>query len=231
MLSNNENSHLVTTKDISQSIFNSPAPYKAIASHAYPNSLKNQLKCRLRMKVHKKSTLDVLELYQEQQLELFVCRYPEQLVKHLRPYFSVVSTPVQRIEIMTKHYQLLRLRLAHWIQPAYLEEGLLITDLDEEFSLVIKFEPTFRREGELTLSVINRSGQRVYSCAFVFSGSRRQCSIIMTAIQGPEPSIEEPMAVVRDLTKAAHGLRPKPLLITVMKVIAKALGSEEIYAL
>lgn len=51
------------------------------------------------------------------------------------------------------------------------------------------------------------------------------------SLQGPEPAVVEPMALIQQLTKRGFGLRPKSLMVMLAFMLARAWQIDHLYAI
>ena len=111
-----------------------------------------------------------------------------------------------------------------------LDGRLLLLDLKEirESLQVILDQPKwFMREGQLAINLFLRD-TRLYSLAFSLSYQRGGLTAFVGAIQGRD--IDGILEEYRLLTKAAHGTRPRDLLIEVFRMLCGMLGVSDIFA-
>ena len=102
-----------------------------------------------------------------------------------------------------------------------------IEALGDDYLIVLDKPKWFQREGLLTLNIF-RENIRLFSLAFSFDDVDGKRTVIIGALQGRR--IEGALDEYRQLTKLAHGLRPRDLLIDCLRMIAAAVGAERIIA-
>ena len=155
---------------------------------------------------------------------------PEVLVGPLVwPYLCAAWDAPTRLKQLQEHYQILdRLGAPFPFSP---EERLVLADLDDTYPglrIVLDQPRWFIREGGLTLNLFV-DDFRAYSLAFSFGerpdGQGIDCYI--GALQGRND--DEAANLYRDLTKAAHGLRPRDLLIEICRMICQHYGVVALY--
>jgi uncharacterized protein VirK/YbjX len=90
----------------------------------------------------------------------------------------------------------------------------------------------FRREGELVLNLF-RESLRVASLAFLLGMEDGAPIIFIGAIQGINRGVssEESLDVFRNLTKDFEGVRPKSLLVDILRMIASELRVKTLLAI
>lgn len=196
-----------------------------------PKKLFNRYKFILRSFLYKKKMERMYVLFNEPLLKSLAEKYPELLDKPLRPYRFSKSNSHERALMVEEHYHLLTSLFPEVIEPLYLQGGITIGQFPvSPYSVVLRYDGTFRREGELTISIINEHSLRLYSCAFSFSGSKEQLELVIGSVQGPEPSVENATDVVRAMTKELHGLRPKSLVVMLVMILAKIINAYQVLA-
>ena len=70
---------------------------------------------------------------------------------------------------------------------------------------------------------------RLYSIAFLIGGARSAPQVLVGAIQGMPGTMDE--SVYADLTKLFHGVRPRDLMVHVVKMVAQNIGCAEVLAI
>jgi uncharacterized protein VirK/YbjX len=168
---------------------------------------------------------------------LMVQRHPLLPALPQRPYLNSYWSLGERMQVIRTHYELLtgpaeilsfplhaKLELSplHWI-----EEGLRVA-LDKP--------PWFSQEGEVALSIFHND-LRLYSLIFSLGieGGRRVAFV--GALQGASPGAiqvadygKQALDIYRELTRAAHGVRPRDLLFAVFRSMCRELDVELIFA-
>ncbi|WP_449433649.1 DUF535 family protein [Pseudomonas putida] len=150
------------------------------------------------------------------------------------PYISRSWSPPVRFAVLASHYEL----VSQVCRPLLLlqrSEKLLLADLAQYSrgcSLVLDRAFWFMREGELVLNLF-QDELRVASLAFTLSRSDDGPCLFIGAVQGIHKGVdsETSLNIYRDLTKDFEGLRPRSLLIEVLRHIARGLGVTRIYAI
>ncbi|MGN1393901.1 MAG: VirK/YbjX family protein [Succinivibrionaceae bacterium] len=206
-----------------------PKHYKLI------KSVRHYLKFMTRVFCHKKIFEQVLELFKNNKLAVCVDEKPMVLIKVLRPYCVANLTINERFQYLFEHYNFLADNLESLIPQFYSEEGVYLGTPNEEYDahLVLKYDDTFRREAELSLSFVNHEKIKLYSVAFnFFKNKSGEYVIAITSLQGVSPLIKEDNAlVVKELTKACFGYQPRYMLLEIIFEIAKTLQIKDVYAI
>jgi uncharacterized protein VirK/YbjX len=85
-----------------------------------------------------------------------------------------------------------------------------------------------RAEGEVAVSLFLDS-DRVYVAAFSLHGEWPRCKLVIGAIQGRRDA--DTKNVYAELTSSLHGMRPRDLMVHVVKMVARSIGCTEILAI
>lgn len=110
-------------------------------------------------------------------------------------------------------------------------ELLNLSDYSDGVKIIIDRAAWFTREGELLINIYRKS-LRIASIAFTLGKKEHATVAYIGAIQGVHSGIstEDSLALFKLLTKDFEGLRPRSLLIEVLKVVLKKLGASRMYA-
>lgn len=84
------------------------------------------------------------------------------------------------------------------------------------------------QEGYWALSLRDEDGLRLYHLSFAFLDP---ATILLASLQGPSPRRLDAGQAVRDMTRAAHGLRPANLLVEALRLACGAWGVTAIEAI
>ncbi len=150
------------------------------------------------------------------------------------PYISKSWAPQTRFDALASHYEV----VTQYCQPLLLlgrDDTLLLADLTQQSpncTLVLDRASWFMREGELVLNLF-QGELRVASLAFTLSRSEDGLCMFIGAVQGIHKGVdsETSLNIYRVLTKDFEGLRPRSLLIEVVRHIAQGLGVVRLYAI
>lgn len=149
------------------------------------------------------------------------------------PYLNNAWGVAERLDRIAKHYEVLA-STSNTLLGLDRRTAVQVVDLSR-FSpgceVIIDRSLWFRREGELVLNLF-RETLRVTSLAFVLGVQNGVPAIFIGAIQGINRGVssEESLEVFRNLTKEFEGLRPKSLLVDIMRMIASELGIKMLLA-
>jgi Uncharacterized protein conserved in bacteria len=206
-----------------------------MAKLLYPDGsskkLFNRYKFMVRSLLYRQELKRMYFLFREPLLKLLPDKYPELLDKPLRPYQFARSKASERARMIEEHYHLLSTLFPNTIIPLYLAEGITLGEFPTSpYRIVLRYDGTFRREGELAISILNEHGFRLYSCAFSFAGTIHQLALVIGSVQGPDPIIENATKIVRTMTKELHGLRPKSLVVALVLMLARIINADQVRA-
>jgi hypothetical protein len=135
--------------------------------------------------------------------------------------------PMARLRILQAHYRFLLERFPPRLRDKLLRGhdvrlGTLRLRNGEPVYLHMR-KPAVRTMGELGLYLLNGDKEVLSSCTFTFGG---EAGLLIGAMQGAWPFLgREP---VRAFTRGSHGVRPKNLLLTLMRVLARLYGIERL---
>ncbi len=208
----------------------------AMARYLYPQGAErrtfNRAKFVLRSAIYRAALCRLYDLFCEAPLRELPTRYPELLDKPLRPYRFACSSARQRAAMVEEHYRLMLEQFPALIAPLYLQQGIELGRVpDSPVRLVLRHDGTFRREAELSFSLLDEQGRRLYSCAFSLERCGAGLGLVIGSVQGPEPGIEGAQERVRALTKQCHGLRPKSLVVMLVLMLGKRMGADRVSAI
>lgn len=142
-------------------------------------------------------------------------------VKLHRPYLQAGFSVAQRAHAIISHYgQLARLDNLTLKQLLQSPKEVLLARLSgkEGQEFLIQCCPgRFDREGEVTLE-LRYQAQLIASLSFTLMMKDQQPTLFIGGLQGPRKTISSD--IIRDATKAAHGLFPKRLLLETVFILA-----------
>ena len=161
--------------------------------------------------------------------------HPRLHEKPLRPYLHVRLTRLERYRILREHYLFLRQQVSAQLftalvhGQAYALVQRATAHLEEPFTVSIAYAGNMEREGELTLSVESPAYGKVATLTFVVHFGMTGWEILIGGLQGGQAGSGREAA--KRVTKAFHGMRPKPLLIHLLQEIAACWGISGILAI
>lgn len=149
------------------------------------------------------------------------------------PYLHKDWNMSQRFSSIAKHYALLK----------HLPKFLDVTDgLSKQIVNLNAFSPNtaivldrprwFAREGEIVLNIFC-DDLRTMSIAFCIGHHLNETTLFIGAIQGIHGGVsrEKSLDIIKQLTKDFNGLRPRSLMIAVLRMIASRIGATKILAI
>ncbi|WP_159084302.1 VirK/YbjX family protein [Dongshaea marina] len=210
---------------------------KACAAYLHPNSKsrfsRHRIKFILRSWIHRRPLKKLWAFLSTPVMQEITRNNLELLDKPLRPYLFAGTGVSRRVEHIMEHYRWLSDVKPGLFHKIYHEDGIELGKLPEgeqQARLVLHQHHTFRKEGEMVISLLNQQDQRLYSCAFSLIGPGENKQMVLTSLQGPEPRVEHPMQKLKDLTKQCFGVRPKSLVVETALYLAKQLEIDEVLA-
>lgn len=149
------------------------------------------------------------------------------------PYVSKRWQAEERLAAIAAHYEVVSQGCPQLLLSGR-NESLTLADLSEwaeRCSLVLDRPKWFMREGELVLNLF-QDDLRIASLAFTLGRTEAGMCLFIGAVQGIHKGVDSDtsLTIYRDLTKAFEGLRPRSLLIEVLKHMAVRLGVDRLYA-
>lgn len=162
---------------------------------------------------------------------------PQLLEKHfiyekvLRPYLTSKTTVCQATAMLLDHYQFMQHHCQESYHRIYHEQGIELGHTpDGSCSIKLHYDGAFRREGELCLSLY-RGDERLYSCAFILTHHAGQMVMRIGALQGPSHNNLHALALIKNITKACFGERPRDLLLYLIFKLAHAWNISRVVAI
>jgi uncharacterized protein VirK/YbjX len=158
---------------------------------------------------------------------------PRLMHKIYRPYLSKAVSPDARVDLIAAHYAFIRERGLEALVLAAARDQCLIAEIEGKsglpYALRLRAVNPMEREGELVLQLCGE-GNVIYSLAFTLSGNGVDQARVLNVgcLQGCNggvigASIDAPEAI-RTATRELHGLRPKYLLVHLIRSLGWALG-------
>ena len=106
-----------------------------------------------------------------------------------------------------------------------LTHGITLLELADHTRLVLSLNDVSFHEGLWQIGLLGADGVRLYSIGFGFADAR---TLLMGNVQGPSLK-EEGLDRIRDVTHAAHGMRPPHLLVHALRVLAAQWGATRLH--
>jgi uncharacterized protein VirK/YbjX len=149
------------------------------------------------------------------------------------PYLNNEWDVAERLDRIATHYELLA-SAARKLLGLDKRTAMRLLDLSKfsaHCEIIIDRPLWFKREGELVLNLF-RETLRVASLAFILGTHNGAPAIFIGAIQGINRAVssEESLEIFRDLTKDFEGVRPRSLLLDILRMIARELRVQTLFA-
>ncbi|THD39923.1 VirK/YbjX family protein [Pantoea sp. R102] len=148
-----------------------------------------------------------------------------------RPYLRAGFSVAQRAQAILDHYQLMDKLANNQLRQLLLSpSGNLLARFsgkNEEQFAIYCCSGHYDREGEITL-LLNYQDMTLASLSFSIIQEQQQRTLLIGGLQGPRKHISSD--VIRDATKAAHGVFPKRLLMEAVFILAAQCGVQAITA-
>jgi uncharacterized protein VirK/YbjX len=155
------------------------------------------------------------------------------LVDH--PYMHKAWDIERRLDVVATHREILG-KAGSVLTTVTPDNPLDLACLDHACAglrVVIDRAPWFKNEGELVLNLF-LADLRVASLAFAVDRDESNSNLLLVgALQGIHRGIphEQSLSIYKDLTKNLDGLRPKPLLVDILRMLAPHLDAKRILAI
>ncbi|WP_233117624.1 VirK/YbjX family protein [Aggregatibacter actinomycetemcomitans] len=98
------------------------------------------------------------------------------------------------------------------------QQPVLLSQLTDELALNLTLNHIDPYEGFFAMGLTDANQRSIYSAGFTFLANNR---VLIASIQGPKG--DEAQDLVRQATKALHGVRPMFMLVNAFKVLAEVL--------
>jgi len=102
-----------------------------------------------------------------------------------------------------------------------LTQGITLIELTDHTRVVLSLNDVSFHEGLWQIGLIGADGVRLYSIGFGFTDAQ---TLLMGNVQGPSLK-DDGLDRIRDVTHAAHGMRPPHLLVHTLRVLAAHWGA------
>lgn len=154
---------------------------------------------------------------------------PRMLYKIYRPYLTNTLDIDARLAVLASHYHFMfRRGLAQTLAQAArgpVALGSIDGKSGARYDVALRAIGVCEREGELVLQLCC-AGVLVYSVAFTFSEHEGVAAVRIGCLQGPKHG--DKLALVREATRDLHGMRPKQMMVTLVRVLGHALGCSQL---
>lgn len=164
--------------------------------------------------------------------------YPDVAEKIHRPYRRMDWRADQRLNALRSHFETverlgwLRVVLSLCRRPATL--ATVTCKGGATLHLVAALSGQFAKEGELCLH-LQQGERRLYSVVFSLGALQEETSVAVGGtvvdvgcVQGPRGDSDDASTIVRHVTKALHGCRPRDFMMAALRCVAELASAERI---
>jgi uncharacterized protein VirK/YbjX len=118
------------------------------------------------------------------------------------------------------------------VNQSQMVEIMDLSHIAQDVKVLIDYAPWFIREGELVINIFQKD-LRTATLAFSLAKEGERTVAYIGAVQGIHSGVptDESLEIYRVLTKMFEGLRPRTLLLEVLKVMLVRLGVNNLYAI
>lgn len=195
---------------------------------------KNRLKFAARGLMTLPYTLRWLDFIADEPQRLeFVRRRPRIASKLHRPYLMQSMGTGRRLTVLIDHYTLQQQLFTAPIHARLLADediqlALLTGKNDKTYSVVLTQKHSFEKEGELSLRMVDAANNTLAVTTFSLYRHNGQPTLLIGGLQGPRQSRDH--AIIKEATKACHGLFPKKLVVEAVMELARRIGIGNVQA-
>lgn len=217
----------------------------ALACHIYPRQANHRFAKRTRF-IYRAFTSPSVWLpwhsfLESTPFERLARAFPRLYEKPLRPYLHKGLRPGGVLRMLRSHYQFLQHHAPSGLVGALLDNRPFVLNersvagLEQPLLLNLSYARHMQQEGELTLSLGLQDSldtldhhRWVSSLTFMLRRGAGGRELLVGGIQGGHS--EDSREQIRLATQAFHGLRPKHLLIHLLRQVASSWGASDILA-
>lgn len=192
--------------------------------------LRELFKLKLRSLVHRRSTRRWLSLLNSHPaFSDYVRHCPRILYKIYRPYMTL-SLPIEaRLAALAAHYRVVFEHGLSGLVMQAVREPVPLARFEgrdgTSYEIVLRAIGLLEREGELVLQ-LRADGVPLVAAAFTIAPREGRFAVNIGCIQGTAG--EGTREAIRSATRQLHGLRPKQLLVSLVRHIGHLLGCSEL---
>ncbi|NRR29078.1 DUF535 domain-containing protein [Oxalobacteraceae bacterium] len=192
--------------------------------------VRESLKLSLRAFANRRATFGWLQLLNSHPLFHDLVRSNPRLVyKIYRPYLSNTFNCAQRLALLQQHYRFI---FQHGLGPLVVRAARAPVVLAQaetksgaSYHVQLRAVEPLEREGELVLQLMHGE-QLVYSAAFSFFQQDGRMALGIGCMQGPQG--DAGLDLIREATRELHGLRPKNLMLRLLRQLGYSYGCEQL---
>jgi uncharacterized protein VirK/YbjX len=192
--------------------------------------LRERLKLSLRAVVNSQATDGWLQLLNSHPLFAdLVKAKPRLIYKIYRPYLTNTLSCKQRVNLLQEHYRFVfRMGMGPLVVQAA-RHAVQLATVEGKSGLPYRIElhaiEPLEREGELVLQLM-QGRDLIYSSAFSFFRGERGMTLGIGCMQGPRG--EHGLQLIKDATRELHGLRPKNLMVRLLRQLGYDYGCSQL---
>lgn len=192
--------------------------------------MRDSVKLQWRALSNREATLGWLQLLNSHPLfaDLVKAR-PRLLYKIYRPYLSNALDCRQRLALLQDHYRFVFRRGLGPLVVQAARRAVVLSSIEGKsglpYHLQLRAIEPLEREGELVLQLM-QGETLVYSSAFSFFNSDAGMTLGIGCMQGPQG--EHGLQTIKDATRELHGLRPKNLMVRLLRQLGHEYGCAEL---
>lgn len=199
----------------------------------YLNEPKNRLKLALRSLLTLPWTLQWLAYIQQQpELLAYLATAPRLVAKLHRPYLHRQLGMSDKLAALRYHYRAMLALPPPQRQILLTGERLCLATVhgrhDSRFHCLLSHQHSFDKEGELMLRWLNADQTTLACLTFTLCEIAGQRSIVIGGLQGAPRHVDH--ALIKQATKACHGLFPKRLLIEALQALGTVWQIRQVLA-
>lgn len=191
---------------------------KELSKISYPENKYKQTKFIVRALYYYRYLKHLYTSMNPRVANLIIQNHSEFYTKAMRPYMALALDKKVAMDMISQHHD--------WVEDNHLmavyDSGLPIRDLtvgEDSYQFILSYEPRYWKEGELTLRLTDNI-QNFYVISFTIYDGRAYVG----GVQGPEHD----GGFSKKITKGLFGLRPKSLILEVLRLWLKDKGINEI---
>jgi uncharacterized protein VirK/YbjX len=189
------------------------------------------LKLKARSLVHREHTRRWLRLLNSHPaFSEYVQNWPRFLYKIYRPYLTNTLGMEARLAALASHYQFMFQRGLEPVVAQASGAGVTLAAVEGKsglpYQLRLRAVGTLEREGELALQLC-QGELTLYSVAFTFCWRGEGMAVSIGCIQGA--NTEGTLDAIRLATRELHGVRPKQLLVTLVRTLGYGFGCRRLH--
>ena len=171
---------------------------------------------------------EVQSLQEDKDIRALFDLRPKMYDQPTHPYVCVNWGKAARVKNLSCHLNFMSKRLGEKSKHAYSEEGYKLFSIEgnhgEHYD--VRLCPGEWREGSLAISITNQNLESVYSTTFCITEND---DLFIGCIQGAKSSVDNRSEVIKSLTKAQYGIRPKALIVELAMMFARYYGLSNVY--